>query len=459
MSSRVWKFFSDTIGKLQSPRTLQQQNENAAESSSLRQTDSLSDTPTRHGSSNKAGEQLVDNALSSVQDESILDTPLNKKSNNIREQLKEAVKSTTRNEPEEVVPENVTAINTDNYESTKASKPAKRAPRFLIPPPRHGPNKGSGLSEAAEPLAHIEPPVEAPSNIRKSRGRGRPPKAKPVEPVVYDEAPVYSPHGENIGEVAEPLVNNEPLVDHSLNGHKTRTRSRAVKTVVHNEAPSSIPHRESRGLKREHITEVAESSVQGENPVDIPQINHTNKTRRILPKVEEPDHTPEPFLNTLPIGNNKRRRDILETSNGNEVAEINSPANTPNKRQRIAPKTEGMGIPPVGTTQEARDARRKYMDRERQRRCRQRKKEKQQGEQAAERVVVAQAKDDRKKAMARERVRRHRENQKQKQEQGSDTETKMGDKQRLREEVRKRDRELIASGGRTGAGTQSFNTE
>lgn len=114
-----------------------------------------------------------------------------------------------------------------------------------------------------------------------------------------------------------------------------------------------------------------------------------------------------------------------------------------------------MGIPPVGTTQAARDERRKYMDRERQRRCRQRKKERQQGEQAAEREVVSQAKDERKKAMARERVRRHRENQRQKR--GPEIEAKMGDRQRLREEARQRDRELIASGSRKSAAAASEN--
>ncbi|ESZ91163.1 hypothetical protein SBOR_8450 [Sclerotinia borealis F-4128] len=578
MSSRMWKFISNTIGKLQSPRP-SQQDENVADSSSLHQTDYPADTPTRHGNSNsnKVGEQLVDNISHSEQDDSILNTLLNKKGSNVREQLEEASKETKKNEPQEDVQEDVTASNTSDYDSGKAPKSTKKSPSdgsFAIPPPRYGRNKENGLAETAEPLAHTELPVDNTLNTRKTRGRDRP--AKTVQTVVYDEAPSSISDGINSGleekdiaEVVEPLAHIEPTVDNSLNTRKTRTRSRPAKkaeTVVHDEAPSyttngtsdslqgenspvaepleiteppvdnslntrttrgrgrpakvvvhdattshisheeisileeenitevkessvrdenlidipetnhktmargrpaktvvydetlsHIPHGENSSLTEEKISEVAVSSVHDENPIAIPESNHNNNTtRRIFPKVEDPINTPEPFVDT-PATDNKRRRDVLESSTGIEGLEINSPASASNKRRKLAPKPDGMDTPPVGNTQQARDERRKYMDRERQRRCRQRKKERQQGEQAAEREVVAQAKDERKKAMARERVRRHRENQRSKRD--SNMEPNMGDRQQLKEDARQRDRDLIASGARNVVEKETFNTE
>ncbi|KAB8289967.1 hypothetical protein EYC80_010294 [Monilinia laxa] len=462
MSARMWKFFSNTLGKLQSPRA-SQQNDNTEESSSLRQTDSPSDTPTRHGNSNTLGGQIVDRVLSLVQDESATDTPLNNKSSNIREKLEQAVIPTTKKEPEETVQENVTAINTYDDDYGKNPKSTKKSPSdgsFAIPPPRHGRNKGRQVTEEtkiAEPLAHIEPVVEAPS--RTTRGRGRAPKTKKEEAVVHSEAPQHA-ESDSLGEkdieqMVEPLTINEQPVDSSLGSHKPRGRgrpARARKAVVHDESPS-ISDEETSDQKVDNIGEVAQLSLNDESSVE-PQANSGVSSRKAPPKAKKPANTPEYVMETLPVGN-KRRRNITESSTENESPEIETAGNESNKRRKLAPKPEGMGIPPVGTTQAARDERRKYMDRERQRRCRQRKKERQQGEQAAEREVVSQAKDERKKAMARERVRRHRENQRQKR--GPEIEAKMGDRQRMREEARKRDRELIASGGRKSAAAPSEN--
>ncbi|KAA8573214.1 hypothetical protein EYC84_003716 [Monilinia fructicola] len=405
--------FPNTLGKLQSPRA-SQQNENTEESSSLRQTNSPSDTPTRHGNSNTLGGQIVDTVLSLVQDESAPDTPLNAKSNNTREKLDEAVIPPTKKEPEETAQEDVTAINTNDDDYRKNPKSTKKSPSdgsFAIPPPRHGRNKGRQLAEetkTAEPLAHIEPMEEAPA--RTTRGRGRTSKTKKEEVVIHSEAPSQIPHAESDSLGEEHIEQMD-------------------------ESPSSIPDEETSGQKVDSIGAVAESSLDDESSVE-PQKHSGVNSRRILPKAKKPADTPEPVMETLPVGN-KRRRNIPESSTETEGAQIETAGNESSKRRKLAPKPEGMGIPP------------------RQRRCRQRKKERQQGEQAAEREVVSQAKDERKKAMARERVRRHRENQRQKR--GPEIEAKMGDRQRLREEARQRDRELIASGSRKSAAAASEN--
>ncbi|RAL62348.1 hypothetical protein DID88_004914 [Monilinia fructigena] len=324
-----------------------------------------------------------------------------------------------KKEPEEAVLENVTAINTydDDYRTNpKSTKKSPSDGSFAIPPPRYGRNKGRQVTEetkTAEPLAHIEPVVEAPS--RTTRGRGRASKTKKEEDVIHSEAPSHHAESDSSGEkdveqLAEPLTINEQPLNSSLGSHKTRGRgrsTRATKAVVHEESASTSDE-ETSGQNVDNIGEVAQLSLHDE---------------KCLQKPKSLQYTPEAAMETLPVGN-KRRRNIPESSTESEGPQIKTADNESNKRRKLAPKPEGMGIPPVGTTQAARDERRKYMDRERQRRCRQRKKERQQGEQAAEREVVSQAKDERKKAMARERVRRHRENQRQKR--GPEIEAKDG---------------------------------
>ncbi|TGO55280.1 hypothetical protein BCON_0094g00300 [Botryotinia convoluta] len=449
MSARVWKFLSNTIGKLQSPRPAQQ-NDNLNNSPSLRQIESNPDTPTRHGNSNNVGEESANGRLSIEQDESVLDTPLNKKISNIKEKLEGAVKPITKNEVQDEAQEDVTAENTDNIEADEAPKPTKRSVNgkpIAVPPPRHGRNTRGGSAEKVETLAHTEIPVE---NTRKARGRGRP--AKNTKTVVQDEAIVSTKQVEdnNMEEeeaaaVAEPLVKNEPSVDNSTT-RKPRGRGRPSKPKA---------YEESHQLEAEIMADEVEASNSNNNPIENPKTNRSNMKRPLLPKVADQVHVPEPSIDTPPLVNNKRRRDVLESSAGSQEPEMSSSANVSNKRRKTSAKPEGPGIPPIGTTQEAKDERRKYMDRERQRRCRQRKKDRQQGLQAAEREVLAQAKDERKKAMARERVRRHRDNQRQKQ--GVDVETKASGRQRTREEARQRDRELIAAGGGNGARNSTEN--
>ncbi|CAD6439291.1 4a5f6166-53ac-4ef2-b186-650af8a723a0 [Sclerotinia trifoliorum] len=431
MSSRVWKFISNTIGKLQSPRP-SQQNGNLAESSSLRETDSLSSTPTRHGSVNKLGEQLAESGLSSAQDESILETP-SEKISNIREKLEEAVKPVPKIEAQDDVQEDVTASNTGDDDLETALKTTAKSPvdeSFSILPPRQNRSKRKDPAEKVEPLAHNEVLVE---NTRKTRARGK--AAKDEKTTIHDEAP-SSPGNEGLDEVVG------------------ENSSELAEPVVKNELPEIF------GSEGDLMAEVAELSVRDEDPVEVPQTNRSNRKRPILPRVAEPVQTSTPSIDTPPVSNNKRRRDVLESSTGNEGLELDSSADVPTKRRKLAPKPEGMGIPPVGTTPEARDERRKYMDRERQRRCRQRKKERQQGMQEAEREVLAQAKDERKKAMARERVRRYRENQRQKQ--GGEMESKTSGRQRTREQARQRDMVLISSGrndSRNSGGSESFDSE
>ncbi|KAF7875231.1 hypothetical protein EAF04_002403 [Stromatinia cepivora] len=464
MSSRVWKFISNTIGKLQSPRP-SQQNDNLAESSSLRETDSLSDTPTRHGSINKLGEQLAGSGLSSAQDESILDTPPSNKISNIREKLEEAVKPVTKIEAQDDVQEDVTASNTGDDDLENALKTTTKSPSdesFAIPPQRQSRSQKREPAEKVEPLAHDEVPFE---NTRKTRARGK--AAKNSKTAIHDEAPSYTAHevhdevvGENISELVEPLVENEPPVDNDSSSHNPRGKGRPAKTVLYEETQSYPSQEEINASGGDLMAEVAELSVRDEDPVEIPQTNRSNKKRQILPRVAEPLHTSTPYIDTSPVAKNKRRRDVLESSTGNEGLEVDSSASVSTKRRKLAPKPEGMGIPPVGTTQEARDERRKYMDRERQRRCRQRKKDRQQGMQEAEREVLAQAKDERKKAMARERVRRYRDNQRQKQ--GGEIESKTSGRQRTREQARQRDMALIGSGrnvSRNSGGSDSFDSE
>ncbi|KAF7957245.1 hypothetical protein EAE96_002833 [Botrytis aclada] len=444
MSARVWKFLSNTIGKLQSPRPAQQ-NDNLNNSPSLRQIESNPDTPTRHGNGKNVGEESAKGGLSTEQDESVLDTPLTKKISSIKEKLEGAVKPITTNEVQDEAPEDVTAENTDNIETEEAPKPTKRSVNgrpVAVPPPRHGRNKRGGSAEKVETLAHTEAPVE---NTRKTRGRGRPAKNSKI--VVQDEPVVSNTQGEdsNMEEeeaaaVAEPLVKKESSVDNSTT-RKPRGRGKPSKPKTYEESHQS---------DAEIMAEEAETSNSNNNPIENPKTNRSNMKRPLLPKVADQVHVSEPSVDTPPVANNKRRRDVLESSAGSEEPELSSSASvSTNKRRKTSAKPEGPGIPPIGTTQEAKDERRKYMDRERQRRCRQRKKERQQGLQAAEREVVAQAKDERKKAMARERVRRHRDNQRQKQ--GVDVETKASGRQRTREEARQRDRELIAAGGRNGS--------
>ncbi|KAF7867129.1 uncharacterized protein EAF02_009915 [Botrytis sinoallii] len=449
MSARVWKFLSNTIGKLQSPRPAQQ-NDNLNNSPSLRQIESNPDTPTRHGNSNNVGEESAHEGLSTEQDESVLDTPLSKKISNIKEKLEEAVKPTTKNDVQDEVPEDVTAENTDNIETQEAPKPTKRSGNgkpVAVLPPRHGRNKRGGSAEKVETLAHTEEPVE---NTRKTRGRGRP--AKNTKTVVQDEAIASTAQAEGnsmeeeeTAEVAESLAKNEPSVDNSTS-RKPRGRGRPSKPKVYAESNQS---------ETEIMAEEVETSNSNNNPIENPKTNRSNMKRPLLPKVADQVHVPEPSIDTPPVANNKRRKDVLESSAGSEEPEMSSSASVSNKRRKTSAKPEGPGIPPIGTTQEAKDARRKYMDRERQRRCRQRKKDRQQGLQAVEREALAQAKDERKKAMARERVRRHRDNQRPKQ--GVDVETKVSGRQRTREEARQRDRELIASGGRNGASNSVEN--
>ncbi|KAF5875782.1 uncharacterized protein Bfra_011544 [Botrytis fragariae] len=447
MSARVWKFLSNTIGKLQSSRPAQQ-NDNLNNSPSLREIESNPDTPTRHGNSNNVGEESANGGLSTEQDESVLDTPLNKKISNIKEKLEGAVKSITKDEAEDEAQEDVTAEDTDNIEAEEAPKATKRSlngKSIAVAPPRHGRNKRGGSAEKVETLAHTEVPVE---NTRKTRARGRP--AKNSKTVVQDEAIASTTQAEGnsmeeeeTAEVAEPLVKNEPSVDNSTT-RKPRGRGRPSKPKVYAESNQS---------EAEIMAEEVEASNSNSNPIEKP---HTNRSKRpLLPKVADQVHVPEPSIDTRPVANNKRGRDVLESSVGTEEAEMDSSASISNKRRKTSAKPEGPGIPPIGTTQEAKDERRKYMDRERQRRCRQRKKDRQQGLQAAEREVLAQAKDERKKAMARERVRRHRDNQRQKQ--GVDVETKASGRQRTREVARQRDRELIAGGGRNGASNSVEN--
>ncbi|TGO23017.1 hypothetical protein BPAE_0147g00210 [Botrytis paeoniae] len=445
MSARVWKFLSNTIGKLQSPRPAQQ-NDNLNNSPSLRQIESNPDTPTRHGNSNNVGEESANGGLSTEQDESVLDTPLNRKISNIKEKLEGAVKPITKNEAEDEAQEDVTEEDTDNIETGEAPKPTKRSVNgkpIAVPPPRHGRNKRGGSAEKVETLAHTEVPVE---NTRKTRARGRP--AKKTKTVVQDEAVVSTTQGEDNNmeeeEVAEPLVKNEPLIDNSTT-RKPRGRGRPSKPKVYAESNQS---------ETEIMAEEVEASNSNNNPIENPKTNRSNMKRPLLPKVADQVHVPEPSIDTPPVANNKRRRDVLESSAGSEEPEMSS-STVSNKRRKTSAKPEGPGIPPIGTTQEAKDERRKYMDRERQRRCRQRKKDRQQGLQAAEREVLAQAKDERKKAMARERVRRHRDNQRQKQ--GVDVETKASGRQRTREDARQRDRDLIAAGGRNGASNSVEN--
>ncbi|KAF7926020.1 uncharacterized protein EAE97_010320 [Botrytis byssoidea] len=442
MSARVWKFLSNTIGKLQSPRPAQQ-NDNLNNSPSLRQIESNPDTPTRHGNSNNVGEESANGGLSTEQDESVLDTPLNKKISNIKEKLEEAVKTVPKNEGEGEVQEDVTSENSDDIETEVVPKPTKRlvtGKPVAVPPPRHGRSKRGGSAEKVETPAHTEVPVE---NTRKTRGRGRP--AKNSKAVVQDEAIASTAQAEGnnteeeeTAEVAELLVKNEPSVDNSTT-RKPRGRGRPSKLKVYAESNQS---------EAEIMAEGVETS-NSNNPIEIPKTNRSNMKRPLLPKVADQVHVPERSIDTPPVANNKRRRDVVESSAGSEEPEMSSSARVSNKRRKTSAKPEGPDIPPIGTTQEAKDARRKYMDRERQRRCRQRKKDRQQGLQAAEREVLAQAKDERKKAMARERVRRHRDNQRQKQ--GVDVETKASGRQRTREEARQRDRDLIAAGGRCGA--------
>ncbi|KAJ8064297.1 hypothetical protein OCU04_006643 [Sclerotinia nivalis] len=464
MSSRVWKFISNTIGKLQSPRP-SQQNDNLAESSSLRETDSLSDTPTRHGSVNKLGEQLANSGLSSPQDESILDTPPNTKISNIREKLEEAVKPVPKIEAQDDVQEHVTASNTGDDDLENALETTTKSPSdesFSIPPPRQSRNKRREPAEKVEPLAHNEVPVE---NPRKTRARDK--AAKDQKTAIHEEAPSSTGNegldevvGENISELAEPLVENEPPVDNHSSSHNPRGNGRPAKTVLYEETQSYPSQEEINASEGDFMAEVAELSVRDEDPVETPQTNRSNRKRPIPLRVAEPVHTSTPSIDTPPVANNKRRRDVLESSTGNEGLEVDSSASVSTKRRKLAPKPEGMGIPPVGTTQEARDERRKYMDRERQRRCRQRKKDRQQGMQEAEREVLAQAKDERKKAMARERVRRYRENQRQKQ--GGEIESKISGRQRTREQARQRDMALISSGrnvSRNSGGSESFDSE
>ncbi|APA08303.1 hypothetical protein sscle_03g030730 [Sclerotinia sclerotiorum 1980 UF-70] len=463
MSSRVWKFISNTIGKLQSPRP-SQQNENLAESSSLRETDSLSDTPTRHGSINKLGEQLAEAELSSTQDESILDAPLEKLSN-IREKLEEAVKPVPKIEAQDDVQEDVTASNTGDDDLENALKTTTKSPTdesFSILPPRQSRSKKRDPAEKVEPLAHNEVPVE---NIRKTRARGK--VVKDEKTALHDEASSSAGNeeldevvGENISELAEPVVKNELPVHIHPSSHNPRGKSRPAKTVLYEETQSYPSQEEIIGSEGVLMAEVAELSVRDEDPVEVPQTSRSNRKRPILPRVAELVQTSTPSIDTPPVANNKRRRDVLESSTGNEGLEVDSSANVSPKRRKLAPKPEGMGIPPVGTTQEARDERRKYMDRERQRRCRQRKKDRQQGMQEAEREVLAQAKDERKKAMARERVRRYRENQRQKQ--GGEIESKTSGRQRTREQARQRDIALISNSrnvSRNSGGSESFDSE
>ncbi|TGO68895.1 hypothetical protein BOTNAR_0018g00170 [Botryotinia narcissicola] len=443
MSARVWKFLSNTIGKLQSPRPAQQ-NDNLNNSPSLRQIESNPDTPTRHGNSNNVGEESANGGLSTEQDESVLDTPLNKKISNIKEKLEEAVKTIPKNEEEDEAQEDVTSENSDDIETEVVPKPTKKSvtgKTDAVPPPRHGRSKRGGSEEKVEKTAHTEIPVE---NTRKTRGRGRP--AKNSKAVVQDEAidSTAQAEGSNTeeeetAEVAEPLVKNEPSVDNSTT-RKPRGRGRPSKPKVYAESNQS---------EAEIMAEEVETSNSNNNPIEISKTNRSNMKRPLLLKVADQVHIPEPSIDTPPVANNKRRRDVVEPSAGSEEPEMSSSASVSNKRRKTSAKPEGPGIPPIRTTQEAKDARRKYMDRERQRRCRQRKKDRQQGLQAAEREVLAQAKDERKKAMARERVRRHRDNQRQKQ--GVDVETKAPGRQRTREEARQRDRDLIAAGGRSGA--------
>lgn len=349
MSARMWKFFSNTLGKLQSPRA-SQQNENTEESSSLRQTNSPSDTPTRHGNSNTLGGQIVDTVLSLVQDESAPDTPLNAKSNNTREKLDEAVIPPTKKEPEETAQEDVTAINTNDDDYRKNPKSTKKSPSdgsFAIPPPRHGRNKGRQLAEetkTAEPLAHIEPMEEAPA--RTTRGRGRTSKTRKEEVVIHSEAPSQIPHAESdslgeehIEQMVEPLTINEKPVDNYLASHKTRGRgrsTRATKAVVKDESPSSIPDEETSGQKVDSIGAVAESSLDDESSVE-PQKHSGVNSRRILPKAKKPADTPEPVMETLPVGN-KRRRNIPESSTETEGAQIETAGNESSKRRKLAPK-------------------------------------------------------------------------------------------------------------------------
>ncbi|KAF7885374.1 uncharacterized protein EAF01_011439 [Botrytis porri] len=444
MSARVWKFLSNTIGKLQSPRTAQQ-NDNVNNSPSLRQIESNPDTPTRHGNGNNVGEESANAGLSKEQDDSVLDTPLNEKISNIKEKLEEAVKPITKDEAEDEAEEDVTAESSDNIEAGEAAKSTKRSvtgKAVVVPPPRQGRNKRGGSAEKVETLAHTEVPVE---NTRKTRGRGRP--AKNTKTVVQNETIVSTTHEESNSmeeeEVAELLVKNELSVDDSTT-RKPRGRGRPSKPKVYAESNQS---------EAEIMAEEVETSNSNNNPNEK---THTHRSKRpLLPKVADQVHVPEPSIDTPPIANNKRRRDVLESSVGTEEAEMDSSASVSNKRRKTSARPEGPGIPPIGTTREAKDERRKYMDRERQRRCRQRKKDRQQGLQAAEREVLAQAKDERKKAMARERVRRHRDNQRQKQ--GVEVETKASGRQRTREEARQRDRELIASGGRSGASNSVEN--
>ncbi|ATZ48725.1 hypothetical protein BCIN_03g09050 [Botrytis cinerea B05.10] len=447
MSARVWKFLSNTIGKLQSPRPAQQ-HDNSNNSPSLRQIESNPDTPTRHGNSKNVGEELENAGLSTEQDDSVLDAPLDKISN-IKEKLEGAVKPITKNEVEDEPEEDVTAENPDNIEAEEAPKPTKKSANgkpVAVLPPRQGRNKRGGSAEKVETLAHTEVPVE---NTRKTRGRGRP--AKNAKPAVEDEtiAPTTQAEDngveeEEIAEVAELSIKDEPSVDNSTN-RKPRGRGRPSK-------PKS--YEESHQSEAETMAEEVEAS-NSNNPIEKPHANRSNAKRPLLPKVADQVHVSESSIDTPPVANNKRRRDVLESSVGTEDPEMSSSASVSNKRRKTSAKPEGPGIPPIGTTQEAKDERRKYMDRERQRRCRQRKKDRQQGLQEAEREVLAQAKDERKKAMARERVRRHRDNQRQKQ--GVEVETKASGRQRTREEARQRDRELIAGGGRSGARNSTEN--
>ncbi|TEY43618.1 hypothetical protein BOTCAL_0367g00060 [Botryotinia calthae] len=448
MSARVWKFLSNTIGKLQSPRPAQQ-HDSSNNSPSLRQIESNPDTPTRHGNSNNVEEELEHAGLSTEQDDdSVLEAPLNKISN-IKEKLEGAAKPITKNEVEDEPEEDVTAENTDNIGTEEAPKPTKKSVNgkpVAVLPPRQGRNKRGGSAEKVETLAHPEVPVE---NTRKTRGRGRP--AKNTKPVVEDEAIVSTTQAEDnavkeeeIAEVAELSIKDEPSVDNSTN-RKSRGRGRPSK-------PKS--YEESHQSEAEIVAEEVEAS-NSDNPIENPHTNRSNAKRPLLPKVADQVHVSESSIDTPPVANNKRRRDVLESSVGTEDREMSSSASVSNKRRKTSAKPEGPGIPPIGTTQEAKDERRKYMDRERQRRCRQRKKDRQQGLQEAEREVLAQAKDERKKAMARERVRRHRDNQRQKQ--GVDVETKASGRQRTREEARQRDRELIAGGGRSGARNSTEN--
>lgn len=331
MSARVWKFLSNTIGKLQSPRPAQQ-NDTLNNSPSLRQIESNPDTPTRHGNSNNVAEESANGGLSTEQDDSVLDTPLNKKISNIKEKLEEAVKTITKNEEDEAQ-EDVTSENTDDIETEVVPKPTKRSATgktVAVAPPRHVRSKRGGSAEKVETSAHTEVPVE---NTRKTRGRGRP--AKNSRAVVQDEAIPSTAQAEGnnteeeeTAEVAEPFVKNEPLVDNSTT-RKPRGRGRPSKPKVYAESNQS---------EAEIMTEEVETSNSNNNPIEIPKTNRSNMKRPLLPKVADQVHTPELSIDTPPVANNKRRRDVLESSAGSEEPEMSSSTSVSNKRRKTSSK-------------------------------------------------------------------------------------------------------------------------